>query len=305
MYGTNKWDSQSRAAVPAASVTAKTQKVQFMSGAVTRVVLNGFPAIQVKTAKCVASLSLYGAHLLSWQPSGEKEALYMSPSAVYAKGKAIRGGVPVCWPWFGPIASPQHGYARISEWKEEEAKVLDNGDVQVILSLKLDQCDGMKGVMEFVLGDTMKQTLTTTAGGKPYKLTSALHSYWSVSDIAKVHITGLEDAKFFEKAAAAVPHSEKPLKIEGEVDRVYCPTKGDITLVDEGFGRKITITREGSNSAIVWNCGAEGAKKLADMPDDDYRRYVCIETGNAPGDEIELQPGQTHSLSYTVAITKA
>lgn len=276
-----------------------------MSGLpISRISINGFPGIQVNTAKCVASLSLYGAHLLSWKPAGHEEALYMSPTAVYAKGKAIRGGVPVCWPWFGPIAAPQHGYARISEWKEEEATVLPNGDVKVSLSLQLDQCDGMKGVMEFILGDTMKQTLTTTGGSKPYQLTAALHSYWNVSDISKVHITGLEDAKFQEKAAAAVPHSEKPLKIEGEVDRVYCPTKGEITLVDEGLHRKMTITREGSNSAIVWNCGAEGAKKLADMPDDDYRRYVCIETGNAPGDEIDLAPGQQHALSYTVRISK-
>lgn len=271
---------------------------------ITRAEINGLPIINVESNKCNASVSLYGAHLLSFKPAGHEETLYMSPTAIFANGKAIRGGVPVCWPWFGPISTPQHGYARINFWKEAETTVLENGDVKLVLTLTLDQCGGMMGTMEFIFGETMTQTLITTNGAQQYQLTEALHSYWKVSDISQIYVEGLESAKFFEKSANAVPHSENPLKIEGEVDRVYCPTAGVVSITDTGLGRKITIERSGSNSVIVWNIGAEGAKKMADMPDDGYKQYLCIETGNAPGDEIDLAPGASHTISYTVSVSK-
>ena len=270
---------------------------------ITRTTNGSASILNFKTPKLEASLSLYGGHFLTWKPTNQDDVFYLSPTAIYKEGKAIRGGIPICWPWFGPVDQPQHGYARISNWKEEKAEVLPDGSVHVSLSLEIPKPE-MKAVVDFKLDDTtFEQSLKTINGSQPYDLTGALHAYFAIDDIEKIHITGLEDVKFIEKSSKPEKHSESPLRIFGEIDRVYCPTTGPIELHDESKKRTIKIERSGSKSAVVWNIW-ENAKNFGDMPANDYRKYVCIEAANAADDQVHLEPNQEHVLLLKATILK-
>ncbi|OHT14824.1 putative glucose-6-phosphate 1-epimerase [Tritrichomonas foetus] len=270
---------------------------------ITRTSKNGLSILSFKTPLVETSLTLHGAHLLSWKPKDQDEVLYLSETAIFDKSKAIRGGVPVCWPWFGPVRSPSHGYARISEWNEDVAEILSDGSVHVKLSLSINDPE-MKAIAEFNMNDkTLHQTLKTINGPKAYDMTAALHTYYSIGDIEKIHITGLENVPFSEKSAKPLPHSENPLRIFGEVDREYYPTTAPIELHDEVKNRTIRVEREGSNCSVVWNIW-ERASGFNDMPDNDYRKYVCIEAANTSGDIIHLGPNEEHVLGAKTTIVK-
>ena len=256
----------------------------------------------IETPKCHAEISLLGGQIISWKPTGFDEILYLSPQAVFKPGKAIRGGGPICWPWFCDQGTPKHGVARDRIWNIEKKEVVD-GVAHVVLSLVAEDYNGISATIETYVGDKLTQTLRTVNGTKPIEYSVAIHNYWTVGDITKVSVTGLEDVQFIETAKGVKPHSEKPLMIDGPIDRLYQNTEGPFTLTDPVLGRKLTLERTGSKTAIVWNIW-EGAKGLADMPDDDYKRYLCIETANAHDNTIHLEPKQESVLSYTATVSK-
>ena len=260
------------------------------------------PTLVIDTPQCKAEISLLGGQIISWQPTGFDELLYLSPQAIFKVGKAIRGGAPLCWPWFADAGTPKHGFGRDRIWNVEKKEIVD-GVAHIVLSLVANDFDGISGTIETFVGEKLTQTLKTVNGSKPLDYSVAIHNYWTVGDVTKVSVTGLEDVKFTEKAKNTKPHSEKPLMIDGPIDRVYQDTEGPITLSDPVLGRKLTLERKGSKSAIVWNIW-EDAKGLSDMPDQDYMKYLCIESGNALSNTIHLEPKQETIISYTASVSK-
>ena len=261
------------------------------------------PIIKIETALCKAEISVLGGQIISWAPKGFDEMLYLSPKATFKVGKAIRGGAPVCWPWFADAGTPKHGFARDRIWKIEKTEILENGFAHIVLSIEGKEFDGISGEIDTLVGDKLTQTLKTKNGSKKLEMSMAIHNYWSVSDVTKVKVYGLEDTKFTEKAKGTKEHSEKPLMIDGPIDRVYHETEGKIVVEDPGFGRKLQLERTGSKSVIVWNCW-EDAKKLSDMPDEDFMKYLCVETGNALSETIHMEPHEENTVSYTVSVSK-
>lgn len=289
---------------------------------IERTTKDGLKFITVKTQPGdVLTFTTHGAHIISWKPHTEThDVLYLSESAVYKSDKAIRGGIPVCWPWFGPVHSPQHGYARISEWNEDCIEFVDKDKTKAHICLSLEvnkEADNatfhLKGIMDITFGgETLTQSLKTVnlSGNANTEITDALHTYYSIGDITKITITGLENVPFYDKVNIDKSNPDKitpplgaPLKFVGAYDRDYYPTKDEIIIHDEERKRAIKIDRSGSNSVVVWNVH-EGAKKLSDMGDDDYKVYVCVEAANIRGDTITLKPGQEHTLSFTVTVSK-
>lgn len=289
---------------------------------IERTTKDGLKFITVKTAPGdILSFTTHGAHLISWKPHTEAhDVLYLSEKAVYRNDKAIRGGIPVCWPWFGPVHNPQHGYARISEWNEDCIEFVDNGKTKahICLSLVIEkEADNaifhLKGIMDITFGgNTLTQSLKTInlSSNATTEITDALHTYYSIEDITKISITGLENVTFYDKVNIDKSNPDKitpalgaPLRFVGAYDRDYYPTKGEIIIHDEARKRAIKIDRSGSNSCVVWNVH-EGAKSLSDMGDDDYKIYVCVEAANIRGDTITLKPGQEHTLSFTATVLK-
>ena len=276
----------------------------------------------LRTGAGAATVALYGGQVLHWQPAGHEPVLWLSPVARLGTGKPVRGGVPVCWPWFGPAPGhvqtplPQHGFARVSAWRVLETSV---GEAQTRLRLGLQvAADEIAGwphaaavTLEVVLGETLDLLLTTrNTGSVAFELTEALHTYFKVGDIGDVTVERL-DGHAFHDAVALGPARERstslrsqsgPVRIDREIDRIYVEQRGDVSIVDRRLGRRIEIEQHGSASTVVWNPGVEKAALLADVGGEEWRRFVCVETANTVYDQVSLEPGSAHTLAASYRV---
>lgn len=267
------------------------------------------PVIEINNGLAQASIALQGAHILSFQPKGEPELIWMSEDATFATGKSLRGGVPICWPWFGAHASdsslPGHGPARTVDWKPIASKSLADGCTSI--SLEMQQSDQVKAIcghplrvqLHITVGKGLDIALETkNLGDTPFALGQALHTYFQVSDVRKVSVEGLEGCEYLDKVDGfARKKQDGTVTISQETDRVYVNTGNQMRIVDAGLKRCIVISNKGSASAIVWNPWGETAERMGDLGQDGYLNMLCVETANAADDVIELAAGDTYVMS--------
>ena len=267
-----------------------------------------FPILRISTELCTAEISLYGAQVLQWTPTGQLPVIFMSPKAVFAKGKALRGGVPLCWPWFGKNTEdatlPSHGVARISTWQHAGTEELEDGTVKIILALPPEQELMPSGAVIIELGKELMITLLTLDVQRTMPFSAAMHTYFAVSDYEQVAITGLEECDFIEFADDAIPHCEDPLIPAGHIDRIYHPVaeEQEITIHDPAWERSIRICRAGSGSAVVWNPGQELASTMGDLGAEASRGFLAVETAAVPAENLMLRCGETHSLTTRIQV---
>lgn len=269
----------------------------------------------VHNAHATATVSLYGGQVLAWQPQAARQAvLFVSEQACFRPGKAIRGGIPVCWPWFGPDPQgrgrPAHGYARISPWSVTETATLDNGGTRLVLDLQPDartqawQDGDLAARLEIEVGPALRLVLTTAnRGRRPVVLTQALHSYFAVGDIDAATVHGLEGRPYLDKTDGGREKVQAgALSVAAEVDRIYTGVERDLEIHDAAWQRVIRIRATGSRSAVVWNPWREAAAGMADLGDAEYRRMLCVETANAGPDVVSLASGAGYMLGteYTL-----
>ncbi len=279
---------------------------------INRETWQGLEALRIETPFSTAWLSLHGGQLLSFAPQGFDDLLWVSPTTA-TPPKAIRGGVPVCWPYFGKQGQPddavQHGHARISRWPLTDVKREADGGVVLKLALPLRDGVPLELQMSVHVGRELRQSIDTLhRGDRPYRLTQALHTYFGVADAAQVQVTGLDGLRFADKFDGGTHvqvgnWSLQDPRDPGRSDRIYTGTGHRFDLLDPAGGRRIRLDTFGSRSLVVWNPGAAGARDIADMPDDQWRRFVCLEAANASEDAIELEPGQRHRLSQVISAT--
>ena len=277
---------------------------------VTREVWQGLDVLRVDTPFSIARLSLHGGQVVSFEPDGFDDLLWVSPITAMPP-KAIRGGVPVCWPYFGrqgqPDDAPQHGHARISRWPLTDVR--REGDGSVVLKLALPVRDGvpLELQMSVHVGRELRQSIDTLhRGDAPYRLTQALHTYFRVADATRVQVTGLDGLRYADKydgdthvqSGAWSLHDPRD---PGRSDRIYAGTGHRFDLLDPVASRRIRLDTFGSRSLVVWNPGEAGARDIADLPEDGWRNFVCLEPANAGEDAIELEPGQRHRLSHVIS----
>lgn len=274
----------------------------------------GFPMIEVHNAKARALISLYGGQVLAYCPADGRELLFVSEQAYFEPGKAIKGGIPVCWPWFGDDPEDQgrgaHGFVRNRDWQVAATGGTPDGDTRVRLTLQDDEHTRRIWPHPFLLeleiriGATLALTLTThNRGSEAFPLTQALHSYFAVGDIDAVAVTGLDGRSYLDKAAGwARKQQQGEVRFRGEVDRVYLAVPSRQQIEDGATPRKISIYSEGNQTLVVWNPGALISRAMADLRDDDYRRFVCVETANAVEDIVTLPAGEHYSLAAEYAI---
>ena len=265
----------------------------------------GVTFLDVETPLCTATLCLQGAHLTSWKPEGQEECLFLSPNAVFAPGKAIRGGIPVCWPWFGPRkGEPSHGVARTSEWRLHHQETDKRGNALLSLAFYPEDESYPAAILRLALGRTLAMKLDTTARMQPCKLTEAFHNYFAVGNLTKCRVHGLDDVPFREEAAQPMKHGERPLAPLGCLDRVYdCPAcSGKIVLEDFVLNRAITVERDHASSVIIWNPGQQGAGNMADLGAESWNKFLCVEMGNADSRCIPLASGQSHTLCQKITV---
>lgn len=275
-----------------------------------------FIAIDVVTPYSTASIALQGAHVLTWQPTKQKPVIWLSKAAKFAPGKSIRGGVPLCWPWFGPHATesahPGHGFARTIPWSLIDARKLPDGRVRlefepVMSDASRAQWPHPSSVKYSVtVGQELTASLTTrNIGERPFVLGQALHTYFEIGDIGQISITGLAGRAYIDKVAGGKRKKQQgDISFAGEADRVYLDTAGCCSIVDPVLKRTILITSTGSRSTVVWNPGLEKAAKMGDFGKAGETRMVCVETANAVDDVITLAPGETHRMTAQYRVIK-
>lgn len=256
-----------------------------------------------------AMVSIYGGHIVSYQPKGQVEdVFFLSEQAEYGAGKAIRGGTPICWPWFADDTSgfgrPAHGFARRLLWQVAATLTHDDGSTTIQLKLTSDEttlavwAHAFELTMEITVGASLTLALTTkNVGEKSMEISQALHTYFNISDAAAISIKDLDNVPYLNKLKDFSQEQEDGnVTVQGEIDRIYFDVPKTARLFDKGYQREIVINGEGSNTTVVWNPGPETIKSLSDIPATTYQSFICIETANAAKDLITLEQGQSHCL---------
>ncbi|MEZ8693775.1 D-hexose-6-phosphate mutarotase [Vibrio splendidus] len=281
-----------------------------LSDNVTIVEHEGVKLVRVIHDKANAAISLFGGHVVSFQPQGQQDLIWMSQQAKFDGKTALRGGIPVCWPWFGRIAAPAHGFARSSEWQLVEHRESEAG---VIVSLGLKPNEETLAVwphqfdarLNVEIGDQLKVTLDVkNTDSQPWTFSGALHSYLNVGDIHNTTTTGMGAEYIDSLQGGKICQGGSELALTDTIDRVYTQPEAQIFVADKKLDRTLTVENHGHNSAVLWNPWAEGATAMGDMQDDGYLTMMCVEsTLHAPSLEAgkTLQPGESHQLITVIS----
>lgn len=281
-----------------------------------------FPT-ETTTIRCgtaSATIAHHGAHLLSFIPEGgstEDDLLWVSEKAEFRDGKAIRGGIPICWPWFADhptdSSKPAHGVARTQTWE-----LLPTAS-ESTASFRLTDSDASREIWPHAFELILTATVSATSleivfrasnpadATDPIVCQGALHTYLAVSDVTQTRISGLGDSIYIDKLAEDTLEPQiGDITIDREVDRIYLDTVADCLLHDPQFkdsGRNIRVAKEGSTSTVIWNPWIDKAARMGDFGDDEYPRMVCIETTNSgPKDIVQIAPGQSHELIARISL---
>lgn len=269
---------------------------------------NGTVMMDIKTPQAEAKICTYGAQVLSFKPAASHEdMMFLSPQSAYGDGKAIRGGVPICWPWFGNDPSghgrPAHGFARNQVWQVIDTQQTDEGTVSVRLQLLPSEQSHQYWHCQFALqltvtiGDSLKMALTTeNRDHESFVISQALHTYFNIGDIEKLHLRGLDNYHYLDKTLNFTEKLQQgDVRFYTETDRIYLHSPEQLFIEDEALKRRIVIESHGSHTTVVWNPWNK-VVILKDMLTDAYQRFICVETANAADDSIELAPGDSHTL---------
>lgn len=262
-----------------------------------------------------AQICLYGAHITGFRPHNSKEVLWMSPESSFEVGKPIRGGIPVCFPWFGPHKTdpekPQHGFGRLMYWDVAEITTRPPGG-ETLIRLQLYSSDRTKSYWPYdfcaeltaVVGQRLEVNLkVTNLSAESFDYTCALHSYYHLSSIENIAITGLQGAKYHSQLELGEFIQESPaIVIRNAETRHYHNTEATCVIEDTVFKRKIRIAKSGSEITTVWNPWAATCALIGDLPDEGYLSFVCVEAVNAFDNIIMLSPHESHTTSVLIGV---
>jgi D-hexose-6-phosphate mutarotase len=274
----------------------------------------GFIIAEMRNPHGEATVALHGGHILSFRPRDHEPVLWLSRNSHFKTGKAIRGGIPVCWPWFADHPTdtdkPAHGFVRTAVWSVTESEKLADESTR----LKLLIADSEKTMklwphrfqleIDITVSDVLRiKLIATNTDSKPFMCGGALHSYFNISSISNIMIKGLEGCPFIDKVDQDRRKvQDGSVSFESETDRIYLDTTADCIIEDSGMHRRIGISKNGSRTTVVWNPWIDKAGKMKDFGDSEYKNMVCVETVNADTDVISLAPGNTHTLECAIGL---
>ena len=277
----------------------------------------GFPFILINNRYANALISVYAAQVLSFQPINEPEdLLFLSPTSHYDEGKAIRGGIPICWPWFGldpiDLNRPDHGFARNDLWTVVATEITPDHKTNIKLRFQnsLQSKDYWQHAftleLDISIGDTLTLELVThNTSAQLFSITQALHSYFKVGDINQVLVLGLENTHYLDILENGdQKYQLGAVTITTEVDRIYTNVNNTLIIDDRSFNRQIVITSTHNKNAVVWNPWSDSATTMPDLANDDYQHFICVEAGNVATDIIEIQPNKEFRLITSFKIIR-
>ena len=271
---------------------------------------SGLIVAEIDNALGRASLCLQGAHLMMWQPKSQAvPVVWLSRDTKPAVGKSIRGGAPVCWPWFGAHATetsfPGHGFARTVPWRVIESGIEPDGATRMTLRLAASEktlaqwSHECNADLTVIVGETLRMELKTeNTGATDFVIGEALHTYFQIGDIEQISVTGLEGGEYWDKVGGSnLRRQDGAVSFSGEVDRVYINSGAECVIHDDKLKRRIHVAKSGSLSTVVWTPWVEKANKMGDMGQPDgWREMVCVESVNAIDNVVTVAAGTCHTL---------
>jgi glucose-6-phosphate 1-epimerase len=261
-----------------------------------------------------ADICLYGGQVTSFRPRSSMDLLWMSPESFFEEGKAIRGGIPVCFPWFGPHKTdpekPQHGFARLMYWDVVRTATKPSGETVVKLQLNSSEETKERWPYDFCAELTITVGLSlvvslnvTNTSDEPFEYGCALHTYYGLSAIENLSIGGLQGKSYFNQLTGEYGiQEEELLQIHEPLTRHYLNTESQVIIEDHVFNRRIRAEKSGSKVTTVWNPGEDACARIDDLPEDAYETFVCVEATNAFEYQISLAPGESHETSVIIGL---
>lgn len=260
-----------------------------------------YPVINLSNRYGTATVALHGAHVTQYTPKGQKPVIFTSQQAIYEEGKAIRGGIPICWPWFNAHPThpelPSHGVARTQFWN---ISTTDHTEEVTSITLVIKE-ETLEAKVTISLGESLEISLTTTNITEQIQTVGgALHSYFQVSDVRKISLSGLGNTTYIDTLTETEGIQTGDILLTEETDRIYLNTTSTISIYDPEWERSITVDKTGSQSTVVWNPWIDKSSSMSDLGDDEYTSFVCIEAANARSDVYAIAPGKSHTLSTKI-----
>lgn len=273
----------------------------------------GLPRVVVCAEEATGEMYLHGGHVTSWQPKHAGEVLYLSPNSLFQDGHAIRGGIPVCFPWFGdkvddPTA-PAHGFVRTKEWRLDAIE-LAGKDVVVSMSTQSDDSTREWWSFDFHLvcrasfGRQLKvELIATNTGASSFAFEEALHAYFAVGDAEASLVRGLDATRYLDKTDNRIEKMQSgDVRFSAETDRVYVNTERELDLVDPAGKRSIRVEKQNSRTTVVWNPWSEKSIALKDLGANQWKHFVCIETSNVAPWALQLKPGESQAMAAVIRV---
>ena len=277
----------------------------------------GLVRAEIKNPHAEATLALHGGQILSYRPRAHAPVLWLSRKSYFQTGKAIRGGIPVCWPWFGDHPTdtdkPAHGFVRTAAWSVHASEKREDESTRLKLFFSASEATlalwphRFRLEIEATVSDVLRvKLICTNTDNQPFTCTGALHSYFNLSAISDVVVKGLEDCAYLDKVDQGRRKvQDGPIHIQRETDRIYIDTTAECTIEDKGLERSIGIAKNGSRTTVVWNPWTDKARRMQDFGDDEYVNMVCVETANAAADVVTLAPGGSHTLEQVIRVASS
>lgn len=272
---------------------------------------------KIRNTFAEAEIALHGGHVISFIPHAGRDVLWMSKHSYHEDQKPLRGGIPICWPWFGahPMEQglPSHGFVRLFDWDLKESSVLGNGAVRLRLEISdSEKCrKSWKNPFSLEIIVTVSDKLeveliANNTGTETFSCTAALHSYFNISSITDISVEGLDGCEYIDTVGGLNlrKSQEGNIRFDSELDRIYINTVSDCLIRDPGFKRIIRISKSGSRTTVVWNPWIAKSARMPDFGNDEYKGMVCVETVNACDDTITISPGNSHSLRTVIGLDR-
>jgi glucose-6-phosphate 1-epimerase len=275
----------------------------------------GLARVEITSALAHGEIYPHGAHVTSWRPAGSEEVLFLSTKSRWEEGRAIRGGIPICFPWFrgkiGDPKAPAHGFVRTRSWQLGSI-VEDSAGVTVSMFIESDEQTRRWWPAEFRLeyrstfgSSLILELVCTNTGATSLRFEEALHTYNRVSDVENVRLQGLDGTSFLDNMEANKEKTQAgDIAIAAETDSAFINTQKAVDLLDARMGRRIRVEKANSNTTVVWNPWQEGAKTLGDLGENEWKQFLCVEASNVIAAGVTLAPGEQHTMSAVLSVAR-
>lgn len=275
----------------------------------------GLARVDITSPLVCGEMYVHGAHVTSWRPAASEEVLFLSSKSLWEEGQAIRGGIPICFPWFRAKAddphAPAHGFVRTRSWQLYSI-VENSAGVAVTMFIESDEQTRRRWPAEFRLvhrvtfGSELKLELVCINTGKtPLHFEEALHTYNRVADVGTVRLQGLDGAEFLDNTDSNKRKTQiGDVTIASQTDNAFINTQNPVDLLDPKMRRRIRLQKTNSRTTVVWNPWQEGASKLRDLGEGEWKQFLCVEASNIVGAAVTLAPGQEHTMSAVLSVAR-